>query len=468
MIGRALDAPAALALPRRRPAIVAARDEPLRAAGARLAGSAADRVQRLAHPGPGRLRRSPRRPTSAWTSSSSAAASPTTSPSASSRRARWPTSAGCGEDEQARVFFDYWTLKEAYIKARGMGLALPLAHFAFSLRPPALPTIRFDPEIDDDEATWQFAQSWPTEQHRLAAGGAAAAGPRSRRAHRGGRARRYRREALGDCRPPRRLRGEPARRSKRRRRIPDDWLIVAGDAGDTPAQLDFVLRTLTPRFRQLVWVPGNHDLWTPRDLPARAARRRPLRAPGRAVPALRRADAGGSFCRVARRRAARAPSCRCSCSTTTRSRPTRSGPKARCVWARQGGRALGRRGAAGPASLPVTRGAWCHARVRAARGPARGAARRRPADPGQPLPAARGPRRAAAHPALPCLVRHAADRGLAPPLQRGGGDLRPPAPARLATPSTACASKRCRSATRGSGIRRRGDLEALPARARFS
>lgn len=48
---------------------------------------------------------------------------------------------------------------------------------------------------------------------------------------------------------------------------PDDWLVLGGDAGDTPAQLDFVLRTLTPRFRQLVWVPGNHDLWTPRDLP---------------------------------------------------------------------------------------------------------------------------------------------------------------------------------------------------------
>ncbi|HQZ40779.1 MAG TPA: metallophosphoesterase [Vicinamibacterales bacterium] len=47
---------------------------------------------------------------------------------------------------------------------------------------------------------------------------------------------------------------------------PDDWLIVAGDAGDTPAQLDLVLRTLTPRFRQLVWVPGNHELWTPRGL----------------------------------------------------------------------------------------------------------------------------------------------------------------------------------------------------------
>jgi 3',5'-cyclic AMP phosphodiesterase CpdA len=47
---------------------------------------------------------------------------------------------------------------------------------------------------------------------------------------------------------------------------PHDWLIVAGDAGDTPAQLDWVLRTLLPRFRQLLWVPGNHELWTPRHL----------------------------------------------------------------------------------------------------------------------------------------------------------------------------------------------------------
>ena len=47
---------------------------------------------------------------------------------------------------------------------------------------------------------------------------------------------------------------------------PDDWLIIAGDTGETPSHLDFVLKTLQPRFAQLIWAPGNHDLWTPRTL----------------------------------------------------------------------------------------------------------------------------------------------------------------------------------------------------------
>jgi 4'-phosphopantetheinyl transferase len=70
-------------------------------------------------------------------------------------------------EDQERVFFDYWTLKEAYIKARGFGLALPLGDFAFKLQPPATPTIAFEPSLDDDESTWQFMQEWPTPQHRL-------------------------------------------------------------------------------------------------------------------------------------------------------------------------------------------------------------------------------------------------------------------------------------------------------------
>ena len=70
-------------------------------------------------------------------------------------------------DEQPKVFFDYWTLKEAYIKARGFGLALPLGDFAFTLSPRSSPQIAFEPALDDDPSTWQFYQDWPTPQHRL-------------------------------------------------------------------------------------------------------------------------------------------------------------------------------------------------------------------------------------------------------------------------------------------------------------
>ncbi len=47
---------------------------------------------------------------------------------------------------------------------------------------------------------------------------------------------------------------------------PDDWLIVAGDTGESPAHLDFVLGVVTRRFAKVIWTPGNHDLWTPQTL----------------------------------------------------------------------------------------------------------------------------------------------------------------------------------------------------------
>lgn len=71
-------------------------------------------------------------------------------------------------DEQSVVFFDYWTLKEAYIKARGLGLALPLGQFTFIRSDGRAPCIEFAPELHDDPASWQFAQFWPTATHRMA------------------------------------------------------------------------------------------------------------------------------------------------------------------------------------------------------------------------------------------------------------------------------------------------------------
>lgn len=47
---------------------------------------------------------------------------------------------------------------------------------------------------------------------------------------------------------------------------PDDWLILAGDTGESPAHLDVVLAVVSRRFAKVIWTPGNHDLWTPQAL----------------------------------------------------------------------------------------------------------------------------------------------------------------------------------------------------------
>jgi 4'-phosphopantetheinyl transferase len=71
------------------------------------------------------------------------------------------------EDRRRARFFDYWTLKEAYIKARGMGLAIPLDHFSFLLAPDRPIGIAFDPRLPDDAASWQFEQIRPTATHLI-------------------------------------------------------------------------------------------------------------------------------------------------------------------------------------------------------------------------------------------------------------------------------------------------------------
>jgi predicted phosphodiesterase len=54
----------------------------------------------------------------------------------------------------------------------------------------------------------------------------------------------------------------------------DDWLILCGDIADTPDQLDIALQILGKKFAQLIWVPGNHELWTlPKGSSLKGARR---------------------------------------------------------------------------------------------------------------------------------------------------------------------------------------------------
>lgn len=67
--------------------------------------------------------------------------------------------------QRTRRFFDYWTLKEAYIKARGMGLSLPLDQFSFHFDHLQTAHIAFDSRLKDNPQQWQFWRLQPSDKH---------------------------------------------------------------------------------------------------------------------------------------------------------------------------------------------------------------------------------------------------------------------------------------------------------------
>lgn len=68
-------------------------------------------------------------------------------------------------DEQQERFFSYWTLKEAYTKARGMGLSIPLDKISFRFRSSRSIDVSFHPSLNDVPANWRFRLFRPSPDH---------------------------------------------------------------------------------------------------------------------------------------------------------------------------------------------------------------------------------------------------------------------------------------------------------------
>ena len=65
-------------------------------------------------------------------------------------------------------FFELWTLKEAYVKAQGRGLHIPLDEVSFHLRNANSDPAKSTSVVTDDGRQWQFRTLKPSDRHKAA------------------------------------------------------------------------------------------------------------------------------------------------------------------------------------------------------------------------------------------------------------------------------------------------------------
>jgi 4'-phosphopantetheinyl transferase len=73
---------------------------------------------------------------------------------------------GLSGRERDERFFTLWTLKEAYLKARGLGLSVPPEWARFAVAADHRLEATFAPRLNDRPGDWQFAALAPTADHR--------------------------------------------------------------------------------------------------------------------------------------------------------------------------------------------------------------------------------------------------------------------------------------------------------------
>jgi len=70
--------------------------------------------------------------------------------------------------EQLEFFFSRWTLREAYVKARGIGISFPTRKLNFNIVSPSEINIEFQQEIQDKSEDWQLELLPLTTEHATA------------------------------------------------------------------------------------------------------------------------------------------------------------------------------------------------------------------------------------------------------------------------------------------------------------
>lgn len=62
-------------------------------------------------------------------------------------------------------FYETWTLKEAYVKARSMGMWLPFEQVAFHFEGERHVRLALGASLGDSASRWQLSQLWPDDEH---------------------------------------------------------------------------------------------------------------------------------------------------------------------------------------------------------------------------------------------------------------------------------------------------------------